>query len=385
VAGKNVRITVQLINAVSGFHIWSQTYDRKLTDILKLQTEVATAVAQQLETKLIGDETTKIELGGTEMPQAYDAYLRGIQLSYLPDAHEKEYRLALDAFDQAITLDPNYAAAYARRAGTLMRIYDDGHDERIRARLHSSARQAAMRAVALAPRLGDAHLALAFTLVLGDPHFVAASRELDLAVALSPGSAWVQRNYAEVAAAFRHFDSALAAAHQAVRLDPQNAWSYGTLGEVLTYARRFPEALTALNAGMVVEPNSRALEADTAFALLALGQYENARQLCQADSTPLEDDDRHSCLALALRGLQHGVDARRELEKLEDLQVDGGAYQYAAFYAQWGDRNTALQWLTKAARLRDPKLIYMQADWMLDPIRNEPQFKALESRMNFPP
>jgi TolB-like protein len=107
-----VRITVQLINAVSGFHMWSQTYDRKLTDILKVQTDVATAVAQQLNIRLTSAETETLELGGTQNSAAYEAYLRGAQLLASWDTGEADLRAAHVALDQAIALDPKYALAY---------------------------------------------------------------------------------------------------------------------------------------------------------------------------------------------------------------------------------------------------------------------------------
>jgi adenylate cyclase len=122
-AGNTVRITVQLINAVSGFNIWSQTYDRNLTDILKVQSDVATSVAQQLEVKLIGDEAAKIELGGTDNAEAYDAYLRGLQAYEKVDGKAADFREALAEFDRAILLDPNFASGYARKAATFDAIY----------------------------------------------------------------------------------------------------------------------------------------------------------------------------------------------------------------------------------------------------------------------
>jgi hypothetical protein len=115
-AGNTVRITVQLINAVNGFHMWSQTYDRNLSDILKLQSDV---VAQQLEVKLVGDEANKVGIGGTKNPEAYDSFLRGEQLLSRQEK-EADKPSELAAFDRAIALDPNYAAPYASRTLVLL-------------------------------------------------------------------------------------------------------------------------------------------------------------------------------------------------------------------------------------------------------------------------
>src|ERR1700722_8500292 len=158
-SGNTVRITVQLNNPVTGFHMWSQTYDRNVTDILDVQTEVASKVAEQLEPKLVGDEATKLNLGGTQNPQAYDAYLRGEQIligslaGKLPDA--------LAAFDQAIALDPKYVKALAERAWVLHSMAINLDNPRDRSGMREPARVAAEEAVALAPDLGEAHSALA--------------------------------------------------------------------------------------------------------------------------------------------------------------------------------------------------------------------------------
>jgi TolB-like protein len=193
-AGNTVRITVQLINTVSGFHMWSQTYDRKLTDILKVQAEVAFTVAQQLEAKLVAAEAAKLELGGTKNADAYSAYLRGMQLNRKVDPKEADYRQVLAALDEAISLDPNFAAAHARRASTLDAIYFSTSDVSARTGLNEQARLAAERAVALAPQFGEAHHALAITYVRGAPDLTQASREFYRSLALAPGSAWVQAN-----------------------------------------------------------------------------------------------------------------------------------------------------------------------------------------------
>jgi len=380
-----VRITVQLINAVSGFHIWSQTYDRNLTDILKLQTDVATSVAEQLEVKLAGNEAARIELGGTKIAEAYDAYLRGLQLYETVDENEAGYREALAAFDHAIVLDPNFAVAYARRAGTLELIYDFATDLGVGQSLNAQARAAAERALALAPQLGEAHLALAFTYTRVAPDFVKAAREHDLAMALSPGSAWVQRNVGLFESALGHFELAMTAARRAVSLDPQNVGTRRLLAMVLINARRYTEALVVLQDARLLFPGSHDIEGVITVALLASRQIDKARKACESPSTPLDDDGRHFCLALAYHALGRQVDAERDLEQLKAIDGDAEALSYAEIYAQWGNKAAALQWLSKAERQGDAGLAPLRVNWFFDPIRNEPQFKAIVARMNFPP
>jgi TolB-like protein/tetratricopeptide (TPR) repeat protein len=384
-AGNTVRITVQLINGVSGFHVWSQTYDRSLTDILKVQTDVASSVAQQLEVKLMGNESGLIELGGTKNPHAYDAYLRGMQLFSTWDTGEGVLRAALAAFDQAIGLDAHYADAYVGRARTLDAISIFVAKPTELTDLRGRARDAAEMAVALAPQLGEAHMAVAVTRAYALLDFAGAASEFDHAVALAPGSAYVQSRFAGFSSLIGHHDVAIKAVRRAVGLDPQNFHMRLELAEVLRDAHRYGEALMSLHDATVLQPRSHRIEGEKSAVLLASGQTEQARQECEEPATPLDEDDRYWCLTLAYHALGREADAAHQLEQLTALLGDRAAYLYAGVYAQWGDIPSALQWLSKAERLRSPGFQGLRVDWQLDPIRNEPQFKAIQSRMNFPP
>jgi TolB-like protein/Tfp pilus assembly protein PilF len=386
-AGNTVRITVQLINAVSGFHIWSQTYDRNLVDILKLQTDVATSVAQQLKIALVGDEAEKIELGGTRIPEAYDAYLRGVQQMASGDTQQSQmnHLAALAAFDQAIALDSKYALAYAGRADSLLKVSYYEPNVNKRPGFRQEARSAAERAVALAPELGEAHLALGRVRSYEFLDIPGGGPEFDRALALAPGNARVQSGFAEFASLLGHVESALKAARWAVSLDPQNPSSYMRLAYVLNDARRYDEELEVLHHAQVLYPDSKEVGGAMAGYLLASGQAEVARQYCESPSTPMIQWGRHYCLSLAYHALGQSTDAERHLKELMALSKDGDVIPYAGIYAQWGNKPEALRWLMTAERLRDPNLILIKVDSELDPIRNEPQFKAIEARLKFPP
>jgi len=386
--GRTVRITVQLINAVNGFHMWSQTYDQQLTDILKVQSDVATSVAQQLEVKLVGDEAAKIELGGTRNPEAYDAYLHGVQLIALGGAQQSqaEYLAAFRAFDEAIALDPKYASAYAGRAESAIGLafYEPNLEERNG--LRHEARSAAERAITLAPGLGEAHLALARVLSYEFLDIGAAAQEFDRALVSAPGSARVQRGFARFASMLGHFEMALKAARQAVFLDPQNPSNYVCLAGVLHDARRYAEEIEVLHHAQALSPDSNEIGGDMAGDFLASHRTELARQYCESASSPMVQWGRHYCLALAYHALGRQRDAERQLQQL--MALGGGiadAIPYAGIYAQWGDKAAAMQWLVTAERVHDPTLMQIKVDEELDPIRNEPAFRALQVRMNFPP
>jgi TolB-like protein len=383
-SGNTVRVTTQLINAVTGFHVWSQTYDRDLKDILAVQTDVATAVAQQLKVKLLGDEAARIEVGGTRNPQAYDANLRGVHLEGIAEG-EQGYRVALESFDKAIALDPDYAGAYAHRSRMLTDIAEWTADLSVRASARGQARKAAERAVALAPDLGEAHLALGMAHLYGFANFTAAAPEYERAVALAPGNASVQRIYGIFVGLLGRHDAALAAAKRAVRLDPESYAARWGVVRVLLYARRFREALAAADDAKAINPNGHIIGRYIGELYLALGQPELASQYCAPTSAPLDEDDRHTCLALAYHALGRVQEAENELKELKRIDGEAGAFSYAEMYAQWGNTAEALRWLAAAERLHAQGLQTLRVDWLLDPIRNEPEFKALERRLDFPP
>jgi eukaryotic-like serine/threonine-protein kinase len=384
-SGNTVRITAQLVNTVNGYHIWSQNYDRDVRDILTLQTDIATTVAQELQVKLLGDEAARIEVGSTRNPEAYDAYLRGLQIEVTAQDLASN-RLALAAFDQAIALDPNFAAAQTHRVRALRGVADFTTDPGEVHDLYAMAREAAERAVMLAPDYADAHMALGWqVLVLGYLDFGAAEREVDRAMALAPGSASVLDSYAGFQGIVGHHDIALAAMRHAIKLDPQNPRYREHLLQNLIWARRFDGVLVAVQDAKALHAEGYYAGIYSATSYLALGRPELASKICESPATPLDGGERHFCLALAYRALGKIKPAASELEKFKALNGDLSAVSYAAVYAQWGDPDAALGWLATGERLRRASLVGIKVDWMFDPIRNHPQFRALEQRLNFPP
>jgi TolB-like protein/Tfp pilus assembly protein PilF len=383
-AGNTVRITAQLINTVTGFHLWSETYDRPLNDIFKVQTEVATAVAQQLETKLAGDESARLDAGGTTNPAAYDAYLRAQRIDHEDVSGMAAPHAALAEVDRAIALDPNYSAAYALRANLLLDIRTTATVDTARD-LREQAIRTAERAVALAPNYADAHIALGN--VRGDllQDFVGAGAEFDRALTLAPGSAYVQRTIAVHSAALGRFDSAIPAARRGVALDPQNWAVYDREAATYYLARRYGEALAALQHAQALKPGTSELNYWLWRIQFLSGQAEQTRQLCEVPTTRLEEQDRHLCLALTYHVLGRQVDAEHELEQFKTQYGDTSAYRYAQIYAQWGNAPAALRWLDRGEQIYTYGIPLIKVDPLLDPIRNEPQFKALLARMNFPP
>jgi TolB-like protein len=380
-SGNTVRITTQLINAVTGFHLWSHTYDRDLGDVLKLQTEIATAVAGALKVTLLGDVAAKVELGGTRNPAAFDAYLRGAKA--LSSIHEaKDIPAAIAAYAEAIRLDPHYALAFAGRSIALSSAAGVADTPPAVREGFAKAQVDARQALALAPDLAQAYLALAFVSQIGNLDFTQASEEYDRALALAPGNAQVLRRSGLFAAYMGHFDAGISAIRRAVVLDPLSRESHRALAWALYAARRYEEAVAAFGEVISFDPDTKQTYWQRGFAYYGLGDLESARASCET-KPDLWQSQR--CLAVTYDKLGRHADAEAVLAKMKAAgDVDVWAYQYATIYAQWGNRAKALEWLDTALRLRDPGLELLKTDPLLDPLRKEPRFQAVMRELKLP-
>jgi TolB-like protein len=388
-SANTVRVTAQLINTVTGFHLWSKTYDRDLGDVLKLQTEIATAVASALEVTLLGDVSAKIELGGTRNPAAFDAYLRGSKAysTMLNKANDLQsaatvYQSAAAAYTEAIRLDPNYALAFAGRSMTLNR-YAGFQIPPAQRGSYDKALADARRAIALAPELGEAHLALARVFEEGFLDFANAGDEYSRALSLAPGNARVLQHYGTFAVNMGRTEAGLAASRHAVMLDPLSTDSHYRLGLAQWASRRYNEAAASFEEVITLDPDASRAYAWGGFAYYGLGDLQSARSSCEAAV-----GGRRGwilfCLALVYDKLGRHVDAEAMVTEARAELGDAPAYQYAEVYAQWGNTAKALDWLDTAVRLRDPSQGWLKRDPLLDPLRKEPRFLAIERELNFP-
>jgi TolB-like protein/DNA-binding winged helix-turn-helix (wHTH) protein len=377
--GKHVRITVQLIDAVTGFELWSHAYDRDLENILTLQTEIATAVTKALQATLLPDAAAAVELGGTQNPQAFDAYL---QAETLQGRGDKEAVLAqIAAYDAAIRQDPSFAKAYVGKAIALNFFAGNVATGSSVHEYFAQARATAEKALALTPELGRAHSALGQILEFGFIDFTHSLLENERALALSPGDTIVLQGSVLPLAFVGRAESAVINAQRAVALDPINASSHVSLGFALYFARQYRKAIEVYNRALSLNPQ---LGGPTAFRGLAhkwLGDLDAALQSC---STPPINTYNHVCLAIVYHQQNHASEAQAEVSKIRETLGDTGAYQYVEIYAQWGDVSSALQWLETAYRMRDAGLVSLKVDEMLDPLRKEPRFQKIERELNFP-
>jgi len=379
-SGNTIRISTELINAITGFQVWSKSYDRDLGDVLKLQTEIATAVAGALKVTLLGDIAQKIVLGGTRNPAAFDAYLRASK-AFQSRHNDKDLPTAIAEYSEAIRLDPNYALAFAGRSFALGSYAEEAATGAAIREGFEKAEADARRALEIAPDLAEAHVALAIVLSDGTLDFARANEEYERAVALAPGDARVLRGSGEFAAYMGRFDAGIAAARRAAVLDPLDRRSHTNLGLVLYAARRYEEAAAALAEAISLNPGFEESYGYRGLAFYGLGDLERARTSCE---TKRDHWISQQCLAVVYAKLGRRAEAEGERKKIQVTLGDAGAYQYATIYAQWGDRANALESLDVAMRLRDPGLVYLKTDPLMDPLRQEPRFQTVMRALKFP-
>jgi len=372
-----VRITAQLVNARTGFHVWSGTYDRDLGDVLNLQTEIATAVASALKVTLLGDVAGKIALGGTRDPGAFDAYLLGTK-AYIARHEQKDLDAAVVEYTEAIRLDPNYALAFVARS---MAIDEKRNFEGVTENDLMRAQADAENAIALAPDLGEGHGALARVLV-SMLEFTRAAGEYERAVALAPGNAQVIRDYAAFAGAIGRLDAAISAGRRAVLLDPLNPDSHATLAGALYAARQYSDSIAAFQEVLILDPDYA--DQYSWAPSYALGKLQTVRAWCEGRPA---NWGSQVCLAITYDKLGRHADAEAQLAKFKSSSAaEDDWYQYAEIYAQWGYVSKALGCLERAMRQRhaNPGLGILKFDPLLDPLRQEPRFQAIERELKFP-
>ena len=251
-AGNQIRVNVQLINAQTDSHLWAETYDRKLTDIFAIESEIARRIAESLQTKLTGSERQALAAKRTNNPAAYDAYLRGRAFADASNWIASNVESSIQSYQHAVALDPAFALAWARLSFEQMWSYWQGFDASP-ARLRA-AKEATDRAVALDPDLSEVRRALGYYRYWAERDFSGALAEFRAARDGAPNDAEMIEAVAVIQRRIGHFDEAIAEIHRAIELNPRHVLAYQFLAETLGQVRRFPEALAAVESASILQP-----------------------------------------------------------------------------------------------------------------------------------
>jgi eukaryotic-like serine/threonine-protein kinase len=368
-AGDEVRITVQLINASTDSHLWSETYDRKLTDMFSVESEVAQRIAASLQARLTGSEQRAIASRPTENPEAHQLYLKG--RFFWNKRTGGDLKTAADYFQQAIAEDASYANAYAGLAQSylLMPFYNAGASEEA----FPKAKAAATRAIELDGTSPEGHAALAMLLSY-DFKFDESEAEFRRAIQLDPNYATAHHWYGNtLLTTLGRFDEAIAEGKRAIELDPLSLIINADLGTTLMLARRYDEAIAQLRATLTLDGNFAYAHDMLGSTLFLKGDVSDA--IAEFEKVRKLDD---SCDVLALLGLAYAkIERAAEVRQLlQDLNECGRQHfvrnsVYALMYLALGDKETAIDYEEKASD-----------DWIrinpqLDPLREEPRFQRL--------
>ncbi len=377
-----VRVNVQLIKAATDAHLWADTFDRKLTDIFAVESEIAKAVADTLQAKLSGAEQSAIAARPTENSEAHELYLRG---RYFFGKREADnLKRAIDYFNQAIAKDPNYAPAYAGLADSYAILSESPHESRADAL--NKARVAADKALALDNKLAEAHVSRGL-LFVEDLNLKAAEQEYQRAIELNPNYAFAHYLFgSDVLTPLGDFDHAISEMNRAVELDPFSGIINTNLGWCYLCARRYPEAIAQFRKAAELDPNSPMPALGLAHELS--GQREQAITAYQrAYDLDLEKHSGHPAdpmLLVAVYALKgERAKALQQLEKGKVVAQRGElpAFFVAVAYARLGDKNEAIEWLQRSYQNKEIMIADINVFPPFDPLRGDPRFQALAEKV----
>lgn len=380
-AGSRVRITVQLIDAATEEHRWSQVYERDLEDIFAIQSDIAQRVAQALEVEIARAETSAIEGRATRVLDAYTLYLKG--RVHLNQRSEEGLTAAIDHFERALERDPAYARAHAglAEAHALLAWLEmrPPHEA------FPKALAAAERALELDDRLAEAHTSLGFVRFLYVWDWAGTERACQRALELNPGYPPAHQYYADYLKAMGRFEEAEREMRTALELDPLSLPIATGVGHVLYLARQYDRAIEQYRAALEVDPEF--LQARLWFGrpYLQTGRYREALRELEAAVEISEG----STISLAVLGHAHAAagneaEARRILETLlaraEEQYLP--SYWIALIHVGLGDLDQAFEWLDRAFEERSSWLVWSKVEPRFDVLRPDPRFADLLERMD---
>ncbi|WP_313671123.1 TIR domain-containing protein [Sandarakinorhabdus sp.] len=374
-----VRITARLVDGNTGLERWSQSFDRAMADVLAVQAEIATTVADALISTLAKDESWSAERpGSTRNAAAFDSYVKGQALYQIGGGSSSDAQ-ALAAFDKAIANDPDYAAAYAARARTLAAIANQEADVARAATRRRDALASARKAIALAPDMPEGHAALGF-LLMSQLDIGSAKPAYQRSFELGLGNASILSAFAEFSSNIGDFANANAAIKRAARLDPLSASVFRNAGMIAFAAKDSSAARVALETALSLNPRQGIVHYVLGDMALMAGDVTQARRCYEAEPSRLS---QLRGLAITDARLSGPAAGEAQMAKLVAEYGDGGLYQQAQVLAQWGRIDMALTTLERALALRDSGLVLALNDPLLDPLRSQARFQAVLARIGF--
>jgi tetratricopeptide (TPR) repeat protein len=382
-AGDRVRITAQLIDPVKEAHLWAESYQRPLRDVLDLQSEVAQAIARQVQVKLTPLEQAQFAQTHPVDPEAYESYLKG---RYHWNRRSQDgLPKGVHYFQEAISKDQNFAAAYSGLADCFsgLTIYgfvapDEGC---------AKAKESALRALELDPSLAEAHVSRGWVNTWYDFDFVAADREFERSIELNSRYAMAHGWFAFYLGLMGRYEEAYTECQRAIRLDPLSSVLQCYLACIYWMARRYDQAIEQLEKTMELDASFMWIHGWLGWAYLGKSMHQDAITAIEkgVQASP------GSTLYLAALGEAYAAvgdqpKVQRILGQLKEVSKQRYVtpYMLARISTALGDKHEALNCLETAYEERAPFMAFLKIDPQLDNLRSDPRFQNLLRRMNFP-
>jgi TolB-like protein/Tfp pilus assembly protein PilF len=379
-SGGRVRITAQLIQAATDRHLWSESYERDLRDILTLQSDVAQAIAKEIRIAVSPQEQARLAKNRRVDPEAHRSYLLG---RYWWNKRSAEgFQKALQYFEQAIAKDPTFAAAYAGLSDTYASL---GYYVLQPREAFPKSRAAAAKAVELDDTLAQAHASLGNIALNYDWNWVAAEKSLKRSIELSPGYAPAHHWYSLLLSALGRLDEASAEIRRALELDPLSLIMNHNVGLQLYYARRYDEAIEQYRKTLEMDPHFSVTRLMLMYAYAEKGMFREA--IAQAEGISHSNAVRKAALAYTYA---RAGDRPQALGLVEDdtaaSERDHAAPEAIAIaYVGLGEKDEAFAWLEKSYEEHTSFATFLKPSPFFDPLRSDPRFAELLRRLGLPP
>jgi eukaryotic-like serine/threonine-protein kinase len=380
--GDDLVVSAELVDVRDNKQLWGEQYHRKISDLLAVQNEIATAISTSLRPTISGSDQNKLKKHNTDNPEAYQLYLKGNYFwqKFTPADHKK----AEEYFNQAVAVDPNFALAYFGLSETYGASSTNGwippHEG------YPKAIATARHALELDDSLAEAHMALGASIMFYELDWVTAEREYKRAIELNPNYEFSYELYSYLLLSMGRLDEGIKMAQRGVSVAPLSALLLDDVGSAYYLARRYDEAIRQYQKSIELDPNHFGGPLGLAWPYELKGMHEDAiKQLEKAIAIGGRTSATLALLGHAYAASGKQAEAQKILGELNEMskQAYVSPYDMATLYVGLGDKDRALAQLNKAYEDRAGFIIYLNVEPIFDPLRSDPRFGELVGRMKF--